>query len=220
MRSPSILVKKNLAFIRIGLISIFFITCMVVPAMKLLPFFEWTIIQYHATMVGHRQSTTRVYFDGITRSTTFSGYYVDTFHEYSFEELKKDTWKYDIYLKLPEEYLEILSLSGMAMILLGTIIFGLKLGLNYYLWQSKKQIHSLIYHGSSMVGILVILIHWTLLIIAFVGATPLPVSGHHTMRFILPPTPNLILVFLMILGIVCLVVSDNFESLLTRLKRI
>ena len=212
MGRPSLWVKKKSAVIRIGLISIFFITCMLVPAMKLLPFFEWTILVTNERKIElTKQTTTRVYFDGITRSTT---------QEYSFKELKRDISVYDIYPKLSGDYLEILSLSGVGMILLGTIIFGLKLGLNDWLWQSKKKIHSLIYHGSSMVVILVILIHWTLLIIAFGGTTPVPVYvPGSTTSFILPPTPNFILVFLMILGIVSLVVSDNFESILTFLKR-
>ncbi|MFX1286596.1 MAG: hypothetical protein ACFFB5_23365 [Promethearchaeota archaeon] len=216
----SILDKKNLAVIRIGLVAIFFITCVVVPAMKLLPFFEWTIIQVHHTFVEFDQTTTRVYFDGITRYKTYSAErFPDTIHEYSFNELKNDLWKYDLYPKLSREYLEILSPSGMGLILLGTIIFGLKLGMYYYLWQFEKQIKPLIYHGSSIVTVLGISIHWTLLIIAFVGANPIPVYGA-TRSFLLPPTPNLILVILMVLGIVSLMVSDHIESILSRLERV
>ena len=219
MRRSSLLVKKNLAVIRLGLVSIFFITCVLVPAMKLLPFFEWTIIHISERYLD-KQSTTRVYFDGITRYTTYSGeIYADTIHEYSFKELKTDARIYGIYPKLFGDYLEILSLSGMGMILLGTIIFGLKLGLNYHLWKSEKQINSLIYHGSSIVAVLVILIYWTLLSLTFVGTHPVPAGVSSTNHFILPPTPNLVLVFMMIIGIVSLFGSDNFESILTRLKR-
>ena len=194
------------------MISIFFITCVVVPALRLLPFFEWTILVTNERNIEWtKQTTTRVYFNGITQSTT---------HVYSFKELKRDISKYDIYPKLTEEYLEILSLSGMGVILLGTIVFGLKLGLNYCLWQSKNQFHFPLYYRSSIVAVLTIFLHWTLLIRAFVGTKPVPVyvSGSIT-SFILPPTPNSILVSLMIIGMVSLIVSDNFESILTRLKR-
>ncbi|MFX1285491.1 MAG: hypothetical protein ACFFB5_17770 [Promethearchaeota archaeon] len=222
MGRPSLLPKKNyyLAFVHIGLISIFFLTCVVVPAFRLLPFFEWKIFEVNNTFMEIKQWTTRCYFDGITRSTTYSNeFYADTFHEYSFKELKRDYTIYEIFPKLSGEYLEVLTLSGMGMILLGTIIFGLKLGLNYYLWQSKKQIHSWLYHGSSIVAILVIVIHWTLLILAFVGNPTHTYLDYSTMSFIVPPTPNLVLVFLMAVGIVSLVISDHIESIQTHLKK-
>ncbi len=203
---------QKVAIIRLILTCFYFISCILIPFLKIIPFITWKFV-----FSGSNSDFFWIYncyIDGIEYkndnyndpSEFFS--YLESFKFFS-ESFLEEIEPISFYL------FDLLYFLGWTMILSGSCVFILNILIFYQIFHKKKSRILPISHLLSTFSIVLVFIEWVLFLL-FIFEFNCPSFGRYYFPpeyyiVCMKPTFNFILSFLMVFGIVCLFTANYID---------
>jgi hypothetical protein len=203
--------EKKIALARLGLSFLFVIICILLPLMRIVHFFEWELLDIHTDFIRVFELTSKSYFDGYSLLITDRQFFTS---ELVFIDFSKSSHLIEIVLDW-----EIIAMVGRGIIFIGLFVIYANVAAFIQIWRYNTRTGPRLVLWSSILALISIFAYWTLLFLAFSSVTPANGILNREISIIQSPSPNLIYLFLTMIGIASLIISMKIESITQLLRR-
>ncbi|MHA2108697.1 MAG: hypothetical protein ACW99R_13380 [Candidatus Hodarchaeales archaeon] len=203
--------ERKIALVRLGLSFLFVTLCVLLPLMRLAHFFEWELVDIHTDFIRVYELTAKCYFDGYSLLITDRQEFTS---ELVFMSFSRSTHLIEIALDW-----EIIAMVGRGIIFLGIFVIYANIVSFIQIWRFHSTTGPRLVLWSSILAIISIFSYWILLFLGLSRVTPANGILNREITIIQTPSPNLIFLFLTMIGIASLIISIKIESLIKLLKK-